>query len=68
MRFVEIPSDCMMVLENPTHPESRAASVWAVMSDKWNGPFFSPVIRCWDLHSDYNNEIVIDDVVVKMAP
>ena len=38
---LDVSSDCM-VIENHNTPESKAASVWAMMSPKWNNPQFSP--------------------------
>jgi hypothetical protein len=37
----EISSDGM-ALENRNTPEAKASTVWAIMSDKWNDPLFSP--------------------------
>ena len=57
-----------MVVENRNTPKSKAASVWAMMSWKWNDPQL-PTSVLTDLHSDYSHPIVIDhDVVADMAP
>ena len=58
-----------MVIENRNTPESKAASVWAMMSRKWNDPQFSPSSMIIDLHSDFYDPITIDhDVVSDMIP
>ena len=58
-----------MVIENRNTPESKAASVWAMMSRKWNDPQFSPTTMKIDLHSDFHDPIAIDhDVVSDMTP
>ena len=67
IRF-DIPSD-RMALENRNTPEAKASTVWAMMSDKWNDPFFSPsTVLMGHLHSDFSLPIVIDhDIVSDMA-
>jgi len=58
-----------MVIENRNTPESKAASVWAMMSQKWNDPQFSPTSMIIDLHSDFYDPIAIHhDVVSDMTP
>ena len=69
LQHFDLPSD-RMVLENRNTAESRAASCWTMMSDKWNDPHFSPcTIIMGELHSDFAFPIVIDhDIVSDMAP
>jgi len=65
---LDVSSD-RMVIENRNTPESKAASVWAMMSRKWNDPQFSPSSMIIDLHSDFYDPIAIDhDVVSDMIP
>jgi len=65
---LDVSSD-RMVIENRNTPESKAASVWAMMSRKWNDPQFSPTTMKIDLHSDFHDPIAIDhDVVSDMTP
>ena len=65
---LDVSSD-RMVIENRNTPESKAASVWAMMSRKWNDPQFSPTTMKIDLHSDFHDPIAIDhDVVSDMSP
>ena len=65
---LDVSSD-RMVVENRNTPASKAASVWAMMSRKWNDPHFSPTTRRIDLHSDFYDPIAIDhDVVSDMTP
>ena len=65
---LDVSSD-RMVIENRNTPESKAASVWAMMSRKWNDPQFSPTTMKIGLHSDFHDPIAIDhDVVSDMTP
>jgi hypothetical protein len=60
----DIPSD-HMVHENRNTSEAKASTMWAIMSDKWNDPFFSPsMVLMNHLHSDFALPIIIDHDVV----
>jgi len=64
----DLPSD-RMALENRNTPQAKASTAWAMMSDKWNDPLFTPsTILMGHLHSDFSLPIVIDhDIVSDMA-
>ena len=65
---LDVSSD-RMVIENCNTPESKAASVWALMSRKWNNPQFLPSSMIISLQSDFHDPIAIDhDVVSDMTP
>jgi hypothetical protein len=68
LKGFDVPSD-HMALENRNTPEAKASTAWAMMSDKWNDPFFSPsTVLMGYLHSDFSLPIMIDrDVVSDMA-
>ncbi len=51
LQCFDLPSD-RMVIENRNTAESRAASCWTMMSDKWNDPHFLPCTTIMgELHS-----------------
>ena len=65
---LDVSSD-RMVVENRNTPASKAASVWAIMSRKWNDLHFLPTTRRIDLHSDFYDPIAIDhDVMTPATP
>ena len=68
LKRFDVPSD-RMALENRNTPEAKASTAWAMMSDKWNDPLFSPsTILMGHLHSDFSLPIMMDhDVVSDMA-
>lgn len=68
LKRFDVPSD-RMALENRNTPEAKASTAWAMMSDKWNDPSFSPsTVLMGHLHSDFSLPIMIDhDVVSYMA-
>jgi hypothetical protein len=64
LKRFDLPSD-RMALENRNTPQAKASTVWAMMSDMWNDPFFVPsTILMGHLHSDFSLPIVIDHVIV----
>jgi hypothetical protein len=59
-----------MAVENRNSKEKRPKTVWELMADEWNNPFFAPETEeIQGLHSNFSTTEALDhDLVSQMSP